>query len=122
MLPKLVYSKVLQSLTKIRKNWDEDRKENPTQVPYEIDSELKMAIERQIREGKVNCNKRDMEILTSKTIDYLASKGLIIKSPYGGHMFPLPAGVELPTKEAFIKQTKAHLDTFFGKPKDFTDE
>ncbi len=121
-LPKLVYSKVIQSLKSLKQSWDEDRKENPTKVPYEIDTSLKGMIERHIREGKVYCNNRDMAVLVQWTVNYLLQKGTIVKSPYGGIYFPLPEGTVLPTKEEFTKQTMAKYDSFFGKPKDFTDE
>lgn len=123
MLPKQVYSKIVQSLRDLKKSWDQDRVENPNQVPYEIDMSLRAAIERHVREGRVNCyGRQDMAILVDQTIEYLAAKGLIVKSPYGGHMFQVPVGTVLPTKEQFIKQTEAKLDRFFGKPKDFTDD
>jgi len=122
MIPRPVHSKIMQSLRKMKEAWDQDRIDNPSQVPYEIDMSLKASIERHVREGRVQHNGRQgMEALIQETYDYLLKKGNIIKSPYGGHMFPLPEGVTLPTKEQFIKQTEAKLDKFFGKPKDFND-
>jgi len=108
----------------MKQAWDKDRIDHPETVPYEIDHSLKSNIERHVREGRVQYigGRSGMEVVVNETIEYLVTKGLIIKSPYGGHMFPLPTGIVLPTKEQFIKQTEAKLDKFFGKPKDFTDD
>jgi len=111
MLPKNVYSKVLQGLNHIRKQWDEDRAEDPKRVPYEIDMQLRLLIERCMREGKV----RRSEEFIRWTVDYLVEKGLIVRSPYGGHMFPLPPDAEpLPSKEEFIKQLESKIDEIIG--------
>ena len=118
MLPKTAYSKVLQGLRRIKEQWDQDRAENPSTVPYEIDFELRALIERTIREERVNCHgRRDTEILVDSTIRYLVDKGFLAKSPYGGTFFPLPKDhAPLPTQEALIRQTKAKIDAaFFGK-------
>ena len=107
MLPKKAYSKVVQGLRKIKESWDEDRAENPHLVPYEIDSQLRGLIETVIREEHVPCYGRDHRAnLTTETIAYLLSKGLVTGSPYGGLMFPLPDDVELPSKEEFIAQVR----------------
>ena len=106
MLPKLVYSKVMQDLKRIRKNWDEDRAENPTRVPYEIDSELRYSIENAMREGGM---RRDPEAVQD-TIEYLIGKKIVVGSPYGGIMFPLPEDAPpLPTRKDLIEQTKERL-------------
>lgn len=121
MLPKLVYSKVLQSLRKMKIAWDQDRVDNPQLAPYEIDISLKMHIEAAMREGKMNMSIADREVVVIETIDYLRSKGLIVKSPYGGHIFPLPDGVSIPTKEEMVKRAKEEVDrAFFGKGKGST--
>lgn len=106
MLPKATYSKIIQGLRHIRKQWDEDRAEDPKRVPYEIDSQLRAMIERRLREGHVRCN----ESTVSWTIDYLAEKGEIVRSPYGGYMFPLPPDAEpLPSKEEFLRDVESKL-------------
>lgn len=111
MLPKAVYSKVIQGLRHIRKQWDEDRAEDPKRVPYEIDSQLRSMIERCIREGHM----RRSAGLVDWTIDYLVEKGEIVRSPYGGHMFPLPPDAEpLPSKEEFIRQVESKIKDIMG--------
>jgi len=111
MLPKAVYSKVLQGLKHIRKQWDEDRAEDPKRVPYEIDSQLRSLIERCMREGKM----RRSEDLVQWTINYLVEKGHIVWSPYGGLMFPLPPDAEpLPSKEEFLRDVESRIDDLMG--------
>lgn len=123
MLPKLVYSKVVQSLKKMKVHWDQDRVDNPNMAPYEIDMSLKAHIETALREGKIGLSRTEKEVVINETIDYLRDKGMIVRSPYGGHIFPLPPGAVIPTKEEMIKRTQREIDQkFFGKPKDFTDE
>lgn len=109
MLPKNVYSKVIQSLKKMKTDWDEDRKENPSTVPYEIDSQLTMSIENHMREGHVHCSRQERDRLVKETFEYLCSRNMIVKSPYGGHMFPIPKDMALPTREELIEQTKKQL-------------
>lgn len=115
MLPKKAYNKVLQGLKHIRANWDEDRVENPRSVPYEIDNELDILIERCIREERVNCHgTSNRDILIKQTKHYLIEKGLVVGSPYGGIMFPLPEdNAPLPSKEEFIADVKKRLDINF---------
>ena len=122
MLPKLVYSKIVQSLKKMKVNWDQDRIDNPKTVPYEIDMSLRSAIERHIRERHMHLSRQDMQRVVDETVEYLFNKGLIVKRPYGGHFFSLPEDTVLPTKEELVKQLNAAADKFFGKPKDFTDD
>jgi len=114
MLPKAVYSKVIQGLRKIKEDWEEDRVDNPESVHYEIDSELKRLIKHCILEGRVNCHgNMDREILTDQTIDYLIKKKILVGSSYGGVSFPLPEGhKKLPSKEEFIKE----IQTKFNNP------
>jgi len=80
MLPKPVYSKIIQALKKMKQAWDEDRAEDPKRAPYEIDSELKRTIEREMREGRVSMNNaaRDQEI--KETFAYLVKQGVIVGS------------------------------------------
>jgi len=107
MLPKTVYSKVIQGLRHIKKQWDDDRLEDPKRVPYEVDNQLRSMIERCMQEGKMQRS----TVAIQDTIDYLLEKKELMKSPYGGIMFPLPTDAEpLPSKEEFIKQTKQIMD------------
>jgi len=99
--PKSVHSKIMQSLKHIKKQWDEDREENPHLVPSEITGQLNNAIRRHLSEARLGYNK-DM---LSEEIAYLVKKGIIVESPYGGHFFPLDAGVVLPSKEDLIRET-----------------
>lgn len=119
MLPKKAYSKVIQGLKHIKKQWDEDRAENPNIAPYEIDSQLRRLIARCAREERANVHgNKDMEILCDKTIKYLVEKKILVGSPYGGVFFPLPEGhAPLPSKEQLIADTKKKMDDmdFFGK-------
>lgn len=111
MLPKLVFSKILQSLKKIENSVREDRKENPNATPLEIDSCLRMAIETEIRIGGVGRDRKTNEKMINETIEYLVSKKLIIKTGYGGHTIPLIEGEKpLPSKEEVIKQIEAQID------------
>ena len=106
MLPKADYSKVIQGLRHIRKQWDEDRAEDPKRVPYEIDNQLRSLIERCMREGKM----RRSEGMVQWTIDYLVEKGQIVRSPYGGLMFPLPPDAEpLPSREEFLWDVESKI-------------
>lgn len=123
MLPKPVYSKIIQELKKIKAAWDEDRAEDPKRAPYEIDSQLISTIEREMREGHVSLSIQAKKEKVNETLAYLEKQGLITKSPYGGYFFQLPQGTIIPTKDELIKATQRRIDqTFFGKPKDFTDE
>jgi hypothetical protein len=119
MLPKKAYSKVIQGLKHIKKQWDEDRAENPNTTPYEIDSQLRSLIARCAREEHANVHgNKDMEILCDQTIKYLVSKKILVGSPYGGVFFPLPEDhAPLPSKEELIKDIKAKMtnDAFFSK-------
>lgn len=110
MLPKKVYSKVLQSLRKIKERWEEDRQEDPRLVPYEIDLELRGCIEMHMREGHVNFGGRsNREAKIDETVSYLREKGLIFRGPYGGH-FPVDVDEEtIPTKEQLVADIKRRL-------------
>jgi hypothetical protein len=129
MLPKPVYSKIVQALKKMRVAWEADRAEDPNRAPYEIDSQLKMTIEREMREGRMSMDNTTRDQKIQETFAYLEKQGLITKSPYGGHFFPLPKDTVIPTKEELIAQTKKTIgrqnrttyDPFFGKPQDFND-
>jgi hypothetical protein len=109
MLPKIVYGKVMGSLKKMRTNWEQDRVENPNTVPYEIDISLRHSIETHMREGGVSVNRHVREQMIDEAFEYLVKQGTIVKSPYGGHMFPLPEGTTLPTREEFIETVKKTL-------------
>lgn len=110
VLPKRIYSNVIQGLKKMHKSWLEDRAENPHVVPYEIDSCLKMLIERCMNEGRmVTHGRENRERIVLATMSYLVEKGLIVKSPYGGHFFPLPDDTVLPSKEQLISNVKKRL-------------
>lgn len=119
MLPKKAYSKVIQGLKHIKKQWDEDRVENPSQVPYEIDSELRSLIARCAREENANVGgNRNMEILCDRTITYLVEKKIIVRSPYGGVMFPLPEDhAPLPSRDELVQHIRDQMRNkeFFGK-------
>lgn len=111
MLPKPVYSKIIQALKKMKTEWDEDRAEDPKRAPYEIDGQLRMTIEQEIRKGKVNCHGiQNTKILIDQTIEYLLKQNIIAKSPYGGNFFPLPKDTVIPTKEELMIQVKNKLD------------
>ena len=87
LLPKQAYSKLMQKIKKIRENWNADRQENT--LPYDIDHSLKSAISNCITESRIRTGGNEgRERLIADVIDHLASKGMIIKSPYGGHWFP----------------------------------
>lgn len=129
MLPKPVYSKIIQALKKMRIAWEADRAEDPKRAPYEIDNQLKMTIEREMREGRMSMNNADRDQKIQETFSYLEKQGIITKSPYGGYMFKISDGTAIPTKEELIDQTKKTIgrqnrttyDPFFGKPQDFND-
>jgi hypothetical protein len=97
-------------------DWDADRIENPKAVPYEIDNQLKGLIERSVREEHMQIHGRHhMEEIVGNTVEYLIGAKVIVRSPYGGVFFPLPDDAVILTKEELIRETKAKLDTFFGK-------
>jgi hypothetical protein len=105
MLPKKAYNKVIQGLKHIKAQWDEDRAENPTTAPYEIDCQLRAMIARCAREEHVHVGgNKNMEILCDQTIKYLVGKKILVGSPYWGVFFPLPEGhAPLPSKEELRK-------------------
>ena len=108
MLPKKVYNKVLQRIAVIKKDWEEDRQACPSAVPYEVGNEILWAIRHAMRED--HRRYRD-DIEGVETLVYLASKGVIVSSGYGGYMFPLPEGhAPLPTKEELINHIMNRLD------------
>ena len=113
MLPKKVYSQVLQKLRHIKTQWDEDRIENPKRVPYEIDSQLRHLIDACITEGHVHCHgNKNREILIDQTVNYMVEKGILIGSPYGGVMFPLPVDAPpLPSEEELIAEIHRQLES-----------
>lgn len=115
MLPKRTFSLVMQQLKKIKKNWDEDRLENPNIAPYEITSQLKNAIEHAMRETSVSGSRTAKERAVDECIAYLINKGHIIGSPYGGVMFPLPEGQKLPSKEEMVKDIQRRFNELEGK-------
>lgn len=118
MLPKRAFSKVQQALKKMRADWLEDRRENPNQVPYEIDSQLKRVIAGALREERVTGSRDYIDDLTADCFDYLVSKGQLIQSPYGGHMFPLPEDhAPLPSAKEHRQQVLKQMANqgFFGR-------
>lgn len=110
LLPKQVYSKLIQGLRPIRESWEKDRLEDLSRPPYDIEHSLRSLIDRCITEGRMHVGgNRNREILTDKVIKYLLDKGLITKCPYGGYYFPLPDGTKLPTLEEYSATIKENL-------------
>lgn len=104
---KHTFKKLIKSIEHLKSQDDLDRKENPSRVPMEWDSSIKELIRISCRED----HKRYTEDFANNFIEeMLVEKGLLVKSPYGGHMFPLPAGVTLPSKEEFVAMIHAKLD------------
>lgn len=111
MLPKKTFSLVVQGLKRIEKSWLEDRIENPHIAPYEIDIELKMLIERVMRDTHVHGSRSEKENMVQGCIEYLLKTGKIVGSPYGGTMFKLPENhAEIPTKEQLIESVNKRID------------
>lgn len=87
LLPKQAYSKLMQSIKRIKEHWNADRQENA--LPYDIDHSLKSAIDGCITEFRIRAGGLEGRTrLIEGVICYLRDKGIIIKSPYGGHWFP----------------------------------
>lgn len=102
LLPKQVYSKLIQGMRPLREDWEKDRLEDLNRPPYDVEHSLRRLIDRCITEGRMHVGgSRNRELLASKVIDYLLEKGLITKCPYGGYYFPLPEGTKLPTIEEY---------------------
>lgn len=114
MLPKIVYGKVLTSLKKMRTNWEQDRLDHPNTVPYEIDESLRYVIEKHLRDSGTRLDPHSRYQMISEAFDYLVKQNLIVKSPYGGHMFPMPEGTKLPTRQEIIENTKRILELTSG--------
>jgi hypothetical protein len=107
MLPRIVYGKVLASLKQIRTNWEQDRLDHPNTVPYEIDESLRYVIEKHLRDSGTRVDSHTRHQMIGDAFDYLVKQNLIMKSPYGGgHMFPMPEGTKLPTRQEIIKQVQ----------------
>ena len=104
---KAVYKKFLKAVEHFKKQDDVDRQESPRQVPLEWDSSIKDSIRRLCREDR----RRYSDEFADELFDHLVELNLMIKSPYGGHMFPLPPNSEpLPTREEFVEDIKRRLD------------
>ena len=112
-LTKKAYTALLGRIKRIHASWLEDRKENPNQVPYEIDIELDRAILDEARKDKMQVSNRDVDVLCGQVKKYLLEKGIITGSPYGGTMFQLPQDHKpLPTKDELIHQIKTKMEKY----------
>lgn len=112
MLPKNIYSKVIQGLKPIKAAWDKDRQENPHLTPYEVTHQVKNLIERCITEGKMKHlgGVIGRQNIVEETIEYLTDRGILMASPYGGEvMFPIDKST-IPTKEQVIQQAHKQMD------------
>jgi Cft2 family RNA processing exonuclease len=110
-LTKKAYTAVLGRLKKVNESWLQDRVENPHMVPYEIDCELDRMIVDEARKDGMRVSNRDSEELCRQVKNYLCTKGIIVGSPFGGVMFPLPKDhAPLPSKEQFVENVKNEID------------
>ncbi len=104
---KAVYKKFLKSIEHFKKQDDLDRQESPRQIPLEWDSSIKNSIRGLCREDR----RKYSDGFADELFEHVVELGLMIKSPYGGHMFPLPPNAEpLPTREQFVADIKQRLE------------
>jgi hypothetical protein len=117
MLPKRVYSKVVQRLKSMNEAWLLDRAEHPRQTPYEIDVEFRNFVERTLRDEKVYYRSNiERDYAINELFSYLVKTGKIVKSSYGGHMFSLPKDHDpLPGPEEMRKQTVEKMNSLLEK-------
>jgi len=97
---KTIYKEFLKSIEFLKKQDDEDRNEDPKRIPLEWDISIKEQIRKYCRKD----HKRYTEEFAEDVMRHLVEKGILIKSPYGGYMFPLPTGTNLPSKTEFIEK------------------
>lgn len=101
---KHTFKKLMKSIEFLKAQDDLDRKESPKRIPIEWDSSIKERIRNACREDK----KQYTEAFANNFIEeMLVEKGILIKSPYGGHMFP--HNQTLPSKEEFIASIHKEL-------------
>lgn len=104
---KVVYKKFLKAIEHFKKQDDLDRQESPRLIPLEWDPSIKNSIRKLCQEDR----RRYSEEFAEELLEHATGLGLLIKSPYGGHMFPLPPNSDpLPTREEFVADIKQRLD------------
>lgn len=89
MLPKNIYNKVIQSLRSYQQHWEEDRREHPNAMPYDVTHQVKGVIEHCMQEGGMRCHKDVKIALIDEMFDYLIERGILIKDQYGGYNYVL---------------------------------
>lgn len=89
----MVYRKFLKSIEVIKQRHDQDRVEHPSAMPTEIDIPVRESVRRHCQEDR----RRFSEPFAKEVFEHLVDKGLIVPSPYGGHMFPYSGN--LPSRE-----------------------
>lgn len=113
LLPKKAYVKLTNRLKVIKTNWEADRVEYPSRVPYDVESSVRTAIETCAREEHVQCHgNANWKYFIDNVIKYLVEKKLLFPCPYGGY-YPAEAPAGLPSKEQFIADTMKEVAKIF---------
>lgn len=103
-----MYRKFLKSIEKIKAFHDLDRVENPGAVPAEIDIPVIDSIRRHCFEDR----RRYSDGFANLVFEHLVEKAIIVKSPYGGHMFPYVG--DLPSEEEVRDRVQKVMNRIYG--------
>lgn len=98
LLSKRTYGEVIRQLAEFkRRNFDDDRKENPHLAPAAYGSSLEGIVESACRKNREHCPKG----LPLRVLNYLADKGTLVR--YIGS-FTFPSDEPLPTEDEIRRQ------------------
>ncbi len=104
LLSRKSYRELIRTLDKLKKEHEEDQKENPSLIPLGWGSVIPPRIERIVRGNHERCP-RD---LAPRVMEYLADKGILVR--YCGD-YTFPGRNPLPTREEIIRKTEQLLDS-----------
>ena len=98
LLSRKSYRQVVKGLDHIKKQNEEDRKENPNLIPPSWGSSLRSMVEGVVRENGERCYKG----LADQVLEYLVSKKLLVR--YAGD-YTFPTNEHLPSKREIELKT-----------------
>lgn len=102
LLSRKSYRQVVKGLDRIKKQNDEDRKENPNLIPPGWGSSLRPMIEHIVRENRERCHRE----LSDQVLEYLVKKKLLVR--YAGD-YTFPTNEHLPSKKEIEKEVLEYL-------------
>ena len=108
LLSRKSYRELIRDLEVLKKEYEQDRSENPSSLPLGFGTVIPLKIEYILR----NNRERFSRDLPKKVMDYLVEKGTLVNY-HGDYTFP---GEPIPSKEEFMEHVKKTIDSLIDLP------